>query len=79
MRCMHLRAVGTAALALSVLLLPRDARAQNGSNYHVLTNGADSSFIGIGAGGTQTAADGLMTWMTPRGVATEIPFASASI
>jgi hypothetical protein len=38
-------------------------RAQNASNYFVLTNGADAAFIGIGAGGTQTAADGLGTFI----------------
>ncbi|HEX5009819.1 MAG TPA: hypothetical protein VFY71_05420 [Planctomycetota bacterium] len=39
------------------------AQAQNGSNYHVLTNGADALFLGIGAGGTQTALDGLGTFI----------------
>ena len=63
MVCMHRRAVGTASVVLSVALLPVAARAQNGSNYHVLNNGADTAFIGVGAGGNQTAADGLLTWV----------------
>src|SRR5215510_2571278 len=56
------RHAGAAAFALSVLL-PVAARAQNGSNSHVLSNGPESVFLGVGAGGTQTAADGLMTWI----------------
>jgi hypothetical protein len=37
--------------------------AQNGTNYHVLHNGLDVIYGGIGAGGTQTKADGLGTWI----------------
>lgn len=37
--------------------------AQNGSNYHVLDNGPDAALIGVGAGGTQTAQDGLGTYI----------------
>src|SRR5678816_3887111 len=39
------------------------AAAQNGSNYHVLSNGPDAVLIGVGAGGTQTAQDGLGTYV----------------
>ena len=35
--------------------------AQNGTNYHVLVNTTESIFAGVGAGGAQTALDGLMT------------------
>src|SRR5262245_14681919 len=54
-----------AALASLVLgfLISGAASAQNGSNYHVLTNGSDALFFGIGAGGTQTAADGIGTYI----------------
>jgi len=33
--------------------------AQNGTNYHVLTNDGEVAFLGVGAGGTQTSADGI--------------------
>jgi hypothetical protein len=33
--------------------------AQNGTNYHVLSNGGDGLFFGVGAGGTQTDTDGI--------------------
>jgi hypothetical protein len=52
----------TASLVLG-FLISGAAHAQNGSNYHVLTNGTDAAFFGIGAGGTQTAADGLGTFI----------------
>lgn len=39
------------------------ANAQNGSNYHVLSNQAEGAVVGIGAGTTQTFADGLGTWL----------------
>ncbi len=47
-------------------LLCGAAAAQNGSNYHVLTNGADVTYLGVGAGGAQGAQgaqDGLGTWV----------------
>ncbi len=37
--------------------------AQNGSNYHVLNNDYDVTYIGVGAGGQQGAQDGLGTWI----------------
>jgi hypothetical protein len=49
--------------AVTVLLLCSPTRSQNGTNYHITTNGPDVIFIGVGAGGTQTAADGLGTWI----------------
>lgn len=48
---------------LAALALAPAALAQNGSNYHVLTNGADVAYFGLGAGGSQTAADGLGTFV----------------
>jgi len=53
---------GAASLVLG-FLIPGAAFAQNGSNYHVLTNGTDAAFFGVGAGGTQTAADGIGTFI----------------
>src|SRR6185503_4401344 len=53
---------GAASLILG-FLIPGAAFAQNGSNYHVLTNGTDAAFFGVGAGGTQTAADGIGTFI----------------
>jgi len=57
--------VGRAGPALLVLMaiVPVAARAQNGSNYHVLTNGGDVIFTGVGAGGTQKKVDGLGTFI----------------
>ena len=46
----------------AVLASPRPA-AQNGSNYHVLNNGPDGTLLGVGAGGTQTAQDGIGTYI----------------
>lgn len=46
-----------------VVLASTPAVSQNGSNYHVLDNGPDAAIIGIGAGGTQTALDGLGTYV----------------
>jgi hypothetical protein len=46
----------------AVLASARPA-AQNGTNYHVLDNGPDAALIGVGAGGTQTAQDGLGTYV----------------
>jgi hypothetical protein len=39
------------------------ANAQNGSNYHVLNNSPEGAFLGIGAGATQTDADGIGVWV----------------
>jgi hypothetical protein len=39
------------------------ANAQNGSNYHVLSNNQEGPIAGIGAGGTQTGNDGLGVWV----------------
>lgn len=47
--------------ALAAGLTLTSVMAQNGTNYHVLVNTTETIFLGIGAGGTQTAADGLMT------------------
>jgi hypothetical protein len=62
---MHTRRVVSCAIvgALFLSLLPRAAEAQNGSNYHILTNGMDVMYLGVGAGGTQTKQDGLGTWI----------------
>jgi hypothetical protein len=58
------RSVGPAVLgALCLCLLPCAARAQNGANYHVLSNGVDTMYAGVGLGGSQTQADGLGTWI----------------
>ena len=56
------RGAGAASLLVS-LFLANPLLAQNGSNYHVLTNGGDAILGGIGAGGGQTALDGLGTYM----------------
>lgn len=53
------RGVSFGALAAGLTLTA--VSAQNGTNYHVLTNSFDVAYIGVGAGGTQTAADGWMT------------------
>lgn len=54
----------TGGLALAVGLTLGIASAQNGSNYHVLSNQADAAFIGIGAGGGQVAGvDGIGTFI----------------
>lgn len=47
--------------ALAAGLTLTGVMAQNGTNYHVLVNTTETIFLGIGAGGTQTAADGLLT------------------
>src|SRR5262245_32111345 len=39
---------------VAALLLAAAPRAQNGSNYHVLTNGGEVIYRGVGAGGAQT-------------------------
>src|SRR5262245_36458065 len=39
------------------------AVAQNGSNYHALCNAPDAVLLGVGAGGTQTAQDGMGTYI----------------
>lgn len=53
------RGLSLGALAATITL--GGVMAQNGTNYHVLTNDADVIYGGVGAGGGQTAADGLMT------------------
>lgn len=47
--------------ALAAALTLGSVSAQNGTNYDVLSNSFDVAFIGVGAGGTQTAADGILT------------------
>jgi hypothetical protein len=47
--------------ALAAGLTLTGVMAQNGTNYHVLVNTTETIFLGIGAGGTQTASDGLLT------------------
>jgi hypothetical protein len=63
MRCARRLFVSSCLGLLALALLPGAARAQNGTNYHILTNGFDTTFLGVGAGGAQTAADGLGTWI----------------
>jgi hypothetical protein len=53
------RGLSLGALAATITL--GGVMAQNGTNYHVLTNDADVIYSGVGAGGTSTAADGVMT------------------
>ena len=48
---------------LGVVCASAETAAQNGSNYHVLDNGPDAALIGVGAGGGQTALDGLGTYV----------------
>jgi hypothetical protein len=58
------RSVGPAVLgAVCLCLLPGAARAQHGTNYHILSNGVDVMYGGVGAGPSQTKADGLGTWI----------------
>jgi hypothetical protein len=57
----RMRRALAAPAVLAVLAWPGAAPAQNGSNYHVLSNGVDVAYIGVGAGGAQTALDGLGT------------------
>lgn len=54
------RGVALTALALGSMGV---VSAQNGTNYHVLVNNGDAVFIGIGAGGAQTPADGIGTFV----------------
>jgi len=54
------RGVALTALALGSMGV---VSAQNGTNYHVLNNNGDAVFLGIGAGGTQTASDGIGTFV----------------
>ncbi|MBM3984806.1 MAG: hypothetical protein FJ296_03815, partial [Planctomycetes bacterium] len=61
MSCKRMRRALAAPAVLAALAWPGAASAQNGSNYHVLTNGPDVAYIGVGAGGAQTALDGLGT------------------
>ena len=53
------RGVTIGAVAAGLTLT--SVNAQNGTNYHLMTNGSDVAYIGIGAGGAQTATDGIMT------------------
>jgi hypothetical protein len=55
------RGLTLGALAMGLTLT--GVNAQNGSNYHVLGNGLDVIYGGIGAGGAQTKADGIGTWV----------------
>ncbi len=61
LRLVRVRAALAPLLALCATTTP--LRAQNGSNYHALTNGGDVAYFGIGAGGAQAPADGLGTWV----------------
>lgn len=46
------------------LLLTVPVAAQNGENYHVMSNQLDVVYAGLGAGGTQVAGvDGIGTWL----------------
>lgn len=51
------------ALGAAVAGLSLSADAQNGTNYHALGNGLDVVFGGVGAGGAQTAGDGVGYWI----------------
>ena len=53
------RGISLGVLATALTL--GSVSAQNGSNYDMESNSFDFAFIGIGAGGTQTAVDGLLT------------------
>lgn len=55
------RGLTLGALAMGLTLT--SVNAQNGTNYHVLSNGLDVIYGGLGAGGTQTKADGVGTWV----------------
>jgi hypothetical protein len=55
------RGLTLGALAMGLTLT--SVNAQNGTNYHVLSNALDVIYGGLGAGGTQTKADGLGTWV----------------
>lgn len=55
------RGLTLGALAMGLTL--SGVNAQNGSNYHVLNNGLDVIYGGIGAGGAQTQSDGIGTWV----------------
>ena len=55
------RGLTLGALAMGLTLT--SVNAQNGTNYHVLNNGLDVIYGGVGAGGAQTKADGLGTWV----------------
>jgi hypothetical protein len=53
---------GAALSALAVGLSTTASAQDNGSNFQVFSNNLDVIYGGLGAGGTQTAADGLGTW-----------------
>ncbi len=53
----------TLGAASALLLVATLASAQNGTNYHVLNNGFDIAYAGIGAGGSQTDQDGIGRWI----------------
>lgn len=52
-------ALGALALGLTV----SSVEAQNGSNWHAMSNGLDAVYGGIGAGGTQLPGDGIGNWV----------------
>jgi hypothetical protein len=52
-----------AAGLLCLAALAQPAPAQAASNYFILGNGEDVMYAGVGAGGSQTKADGLGTWI----------------
>lgn len=56
---------GLALGVLGVGLMASSTTAQNGTNFHVLSNGFDVIYLGIGAGGTTTVAgvDGIGAWL----------------
>ena len=60
--CKHLfRGASLCALAMGLTTTSAPAQA-NGSNFQVFSNGLDAVYAGVGAGGTQTALDGMGTW-----------------
>ena len=52
-------ALGTLAVGLTLT----SVAAQIARNYHVLTTDTDVIYIGVGAGGSTTAVDGIGTWV----------------
>jgi len=55
------RGLTLGALAMGLTL--SSVNAQNGTNFHVLSNGLDVIYGGLGAGGAQTKGDGIGTWV----------------
>jgi len=55
---------GAVLLVLALFGLQASSSAQNGTNWHVMSNGLDVVYAGIGAGGTQVPGqDGIGNWV----------------